>query len=138
VKYVIGRVVEIPPGARKLVTVAGRSIGIFNLGGEFFAVRNRCPHRGASLCLGEIYGTLDSPGPGEYRHSPSDAVLRCPWHGWEFELRTGRSWFDPRRVRVRNYDVTVTTESPQARIEGPFTAETYPVTTAEAYIQIDV
>jgi 3-phenylpropionate/trans-cinnamate dioxygenase ferredoxin subunit len=35
-------------------------------------------------------------------------MVRCPWHGWEFDVRTGQSWFDPVQVRVRRYDVTVT------------------------------
>ena len=44
-KYVVGRVEEIPPGSSKIVEAAGRSIGIFNVQGEFFALRNRCPHQ---------------------------------------------------------------------------------------------
>ena len=49
---VVGTVDEIPPGGRKIVEVAGRSIGVFNVGGEFFALRNRCPHQGGPLCEG--------------------------------------------------------------------------------------
>ncbi|HEV8638476.1 MAG TPA: Rieske 2Fe-2S domain-containing protein, partial [Chloroflexota bacterium] len=48
-KHVVAAVDEIPPGGRKIVEVAGRSIGVFNLGGEFFALRNRCPHQGGPL-----------------------------------------------------------------------------------------
>ena len=53
-KHVVATVNEIPPGARKLVTVRGRSIAVFNLGGEFFGLLNRCPHQGGSLCEGQI------------------------------------------------------------------------------------
>ncbi len=45
-KYVVASVDEIPPGGRKIVEVAGRSIGVFNVKGEYFALRNRCPHQG--------------------------------------------------------------------------------------------
>ena len=41
------------------------------------------------------------------RGTRSNEIIRCPWHGWEFDLRTGQSWFDPRAVRVRRYDVSV-------------------------------
>lgn len=105
-------------------------MGIFNIDGEFFAVRNVCPHQGASLCRGELYGTLDSSAPGEYRHGTSQLMLRCPWHGWEFDVRTGRSWFDPGRTRVRSYPVTVAESD--ARVEGPYVVETYPVTETDA------
>ena len=47
--HVVAAVDEIPPGQRKLVEVSGRNIVVFNLGGEFFALNNRCPHRGGSL-----------------------------------------------------------------------------------------
>ena len=53
-RHVVARVDEIPPGERKIVEVAGRSIGVFNVGGEFFALRNRCPHQGGPLCEGRL------------------------------------------------------------------------------------
>lgn len=53
-KYVVAAVDEMAPGARKIVDAGGRSLGIFNLGGEFFALRNRCPHQGGPLCEGKL------------------------------------------------------------------------------------
>jgi len=106
-KFVVGTVDEIPPGERKIVEVGGRSIGVFNVGGEFFALLNRCPHQGGPLCVGNTLGFLRSAGVGEFVYSRPGEVVRCPWHGWEYDLRTGQSWFDPRRVLVRRYEVTV-------------------------------
>jgi 3-phenylpropionate/trans-cinnamate dioxygenase ferredoxin subunit len=123
VKHVVGTIDELPPGTRKVVTVDGRSIGIFNVDGELYAVRNLCPHQGAELCAGNLHGHLDSTGPGDYRYSGEQLMLRCPWHGWEFDLRSGRSWFDPEKTRVRRYEVTVG----NGRQEGPYVVETYPV-----------
>ena len=57
--------------------------------------------------IGRQSGVVTSSKPGEYTHSRSGEIIRCPWHGWEFDLRTGQSWFDPRAVRVRRYDVSV-------------------------------
>ena len=105
-RYVVAAAHEIAPGGRKLVTVGGRSIAIFNLDGDFLALRNRCPHQGGPLCTGELFGVLQSSRPGEYVYGRPAEMVRCPWHGWEFDLRTGRSWFDPERTRVRSYPVT--------------------------------
>jgi nitrite reductase/ring-hydroxylating ferredoxin subunit len=145
-RHVVAEVDEIPPGGRKIVDVAGRSIGIFNLDGEFFALRNSCPHQGGELCQGSISGLLSSAGPGDYRYSRRGEILRCPWHGWEFDIRTGQSWFDPRRVRVRRYDITLQPIDPvadcaQADLEqdqGPYVAETYPVTVERRYVVVEV
>ena len=99
---------ELPPGARRIVeTEDGISIGVFNIDGTLYGLRNICPHRLAPLCKGQITGHVTSDGPGDWQmHGPND-VLRCPWHGWEFDIRTGRSVFNPHKVRVRAYDVTV-------------------------------
>jgi 3-phenylpropionate/trans-cinnamate dioxygenase ferredoxin subunit len=106
-RYVVGTVDEIQPGTRKIVDAGGRSIGVFNVNGEYFAVLNRCPHQGGPLCKGNTHGLLRADAPGEYHYSRPGEILRCPWHGWEFDMRTGQSWFDPIKVRVRRYDVTV-------------------------------
>ncbi len=146
-KYVVATVDEIPAGQRKIVEVAGRSIGVFNVGGEFFALRNRCPHQGGPLCLGPLGGLVSSSGPGEYTISRQGEILRCPWHGWEFDIRTGQSWFDPTGVRVRRYAVTVEGDEargdealvPSAGLEqGPFVAETYPISVEQRRVVVDI
>ena len=145
-RYVVGTVDEIPPGQRKIVEVDGRSIGVFNVGGEFFALLNRCPHQGGPLCSGRLSGFLRSTEPGQYIYSRPGEILRCPWHGWEFDIRTGQSWFDPAQVRVRSYDVAV---APGAALQvadpamqglekGPYVAETYPVLVEQQYVILDL
>jgi nitrite reductase/ring-hydroxylating ferredoxin subunit len=106
-RYLVGRADEIPAGSRRIVRVAGRSIGVFNVDGEFFAIRNRCPHQGAPLCEGKLWGVLSADTPGNFQYSERKEILTCVWHGWEFSLRTGQSWCDPQRLRVRSYDVSV-------------------------------
>jgi 3-phenylpropionate/trans-cinnamate dioxygenase ferredoxin subunit len=105
--HVVARVADLPPGSRRIVEVAGRSIGVFNVDGTFHALRNACPHQGAPLCRGSVQGTAEPSRPGEYRWVREGEILRCPWHGWEFDLTTGRSVFNPHRTRVRRYDVSV-------------------------------
>lgn len=146
-RYVVATVGEIPPGERRIVEVAGRSIGVFNVRGEFFALRNRCPHQGGPLCKGPIGGFVTSSEPGDYRLTRHGEILRCPWHSWEFDIRTGQSWFDPKRVRVRSYDVAVEPADPGADAEadiplergkGPFVAETYPVVVERHHVIVEV
>jgi 3-phenylpropionate/trans-cinnamate dioxygenase ferredoxin subunit len=145
-KYVVGMVEEIPPGARKVLEVAGRSIGVFNIGGDFYALRNSCPHQGGPLCQGQLTGFVMARVPSEYSYTRQGEILRCPWHGWEFDVKTGQSWFDPQQTRVRAYTVTVesvaveqaaeegdqnASAAPQGLQPGPYTAETYEVTVEE-------
>jgi nitrite reductase/ring-hydroxylating ferredoxin subunit len=145
-RYVVGRVEEIPPGGRKIVTVAGRSIGIFNVNGAFFALRNRCPHQGGPLCEGALWGMLQARVPGELEYTRAGEILTCAWHGWEFDIRTGQSWCDPERLRVRRYDVSVepgealtTIDAPlPGKVPGPYVAETYPVVAEGQYLVIAV
>lgn len=98
---------ELPPGQRKIVEVGNRSIGVFNIDGELYAIRNACPHQLAPLCLGRLSGTTLPSAVGEFRYGMEGRIIRCPWHGWEFDVTTGRSVFNPHKVRVKAYEVTV-------------------------------
>jgi 3-phenylpropionate/trans-cinnamate dioxygenase ferredoxin subunit len=142
-KHVVAPVAGIPPGTRKLVEVAGRSIGVFNVGGRFYAIRNRCPHQGAALCTGTLGSAVSSERPGEYAMSREGEILRCPWHGWEFDVATGQSWFDPQKVRVKAYETTVAPGAAlvppvPGMLPGPYVAETFPVSVEEDYVLVDV
>jgi 3-phenylpropionate/trans-cinnamate dioxygenase ferredoxin subunit len=88
-RQVVARALDVAPGQCKIVTVNGREIGVFNLNGEYFALANRCPHEGGPLCQGNIIPLIQSDRPGQYRLTRHQEFLRCPWHGWEFEIRTG-------------------------------------------------
>jgi 3-phenylpropionate/trans-cinnamate dioxygenase ferredoxin subunit len=105
---VVCAVDELPPGGRLIVTVEGRSIGVFNVDGALYAVRNACPHQGAELCRGTVSGTMLPSDPYVYEYGLAGRVLRCPWHGWEFDLATGEKLFDPAsRARVKTYAARV-------------------------------
>jgi len=134
--HVVATVAEIPPGSRKRVTVRGRPIVIFNLGGEFFALADRCPHQGAPLSDGHLTGLLESAEPGCYSYTRMGEILRCPWHGWEFDVRTGQSYCDPERIRTRAYDVAVA--SGAQVVAGPYRAETLAVSVADDYVLVEI
>jgi nitrite reductase/ring-hydroxylating ferredoxin subunit len=104
--HAIAHAHEIPPGSCKIVSVQGREFGIFNLSGDFRAVRNLCPHQGGPLCRGTLSGTTMPSRPCEYVWGREGEILRCPWHGWEFDLRSGAALFDS-KLRLRIYAVEV-------------------------------
>ena len=106
-RHIVARTTDIPPGGNKVFGVDGRDIVVFHVNGEFFALLNRCPHEGAPLAKAACVARLTSPEPGVYQRSRVGELLRCPWHGWEFDMRNGQSWFDPKRVKVRSYPVAV-------------------------------
>ena len=123
---------EIPVGGRKIIDIEGRSIGIFNLNGEFYALRNVCPHQFAPLCLGKVTGYNAPSEVGVYDWRRQGEIIRCPWHGWEFDIKTGKSIFNPHKVRTKSYPVTVEAGGGPGCGHGcddeDESVETYPVT----------
>jgi 3-phenylpropionate/trans-cinnamate dioxygenase ferredoxin subunit len=148
-RFVVAKVGEIPDGGKKIVDVAGISVGVFNIAGDYFAFRNRCPHQGGPLCEGTLWGFVESAVPGEARLIRPGEVLKCPWHAWEYDVRTGQSWYQATKPRVRRYPVRV--ESAQALlatredelinagyVKGPYVAEKVPVAVDENYVVVEI
>ena len=135
-RHVVATTSEIAPGRNKVVTIDGREIVVFHVNGQFFALLNRCPHEGAPLARAACVAHLHSDEPGHFQRTRVGEMLRCAWHGGEFDMRTGQSYCDPQRVRVRSYPVEV--EAGAMLAKGPYRAETFPVTVEESYVLIDV
>jgi NAD(P)H-dependent nitrite reductase small subunit len=91
-EYVVGKIDDIPPGKAIAVAAGPRTVAVFRLGDRFFAISNVCPHKGASLCDGEVI--------------VEDRLVRCPWHHWNWRLDDGTLESDPRQ-RVRTYEIAV-------------------------------
>ncbi len=102
----IGPAADIPPGERKMVAYKNVEIGVFNVGGQFRAYRNRCPHQLGPACTGRVSGTLMPAGESDWRltWAMQGRVLLCPWHQTEFDLETGRR-IRGRGERLRAYKV---------------------------------
>jgi 3-phenylpropionate/trans-cinnamate dioxygenase ferredoxin subunit len=127
-RHEICNVKDLPVGSNKIMTLEGRSVGVFNVSGEFYALKNSCPHQGAPLCLGTVTGMTLPSTPGEYLYGREGEILRCPWHGWEFDILTGKSVYDPHKCLVKTYDVAV------EKVEEEKTVETYTVKVEEEKI----
>lgn len=135
-KHVVARVEEVQPGKPLLREVKGRQIGIFNIDGDFYALHNRCPHQGAELCRGRLTHLVQAETPEKIRTSRDGEFLKCPWHGWEFDVRTGQSWCDPNSMYVRQFGVKV--EDGETLVKGPFVAESFPVTVEGNYVVVEM
>lgn len=97
---------ELPPGQNKIIQEGKLSIGVFNIGGKYFAVKNICPHAGAPVCQGTVHATHQPSEVGEFDPVFKGRILRCPWHGWEFDIPTGKALYDD-KSRVATYPVEV-------------------------------
>lgn len=91
----------------RLVELGSRTVGVYNAGDTIYAVLNVCPHQLAPVCLGTVSGTLLPSAPGMLEYGLDNRVLRCPWHGWEFDLATGELLFQSDRRRLLTFPVTV-------------------------------
>ena len=102
----IGSLDELERAGRLVARVGGREVGVVRDpdGGRLVGVRNRCPHHGAPLCLGRVRERAAGT-PGRYELE-GRKVLRCPWHGWEFDLDTGVCRDEP-SMRAAVYPVRV-------------------------------
>jgi 3-phenylpropionate/trans-cinnamate dioxygenase ferredoxin subunit len=100
---------DLNPGERKIIEVDGKSIGLFNVNGEYFALHNRCPHMGGNLCAGPVTGTTLPTDKTEFIYGRVGELVRCGWHGWEFEIKSGQCTVDP-KIRAKVYKVLVEDE----------------------------
>ena len=87
----VGDVSEILPGNAKQIDVGGRTIALFNLKGQFYAIDNSCTHVGGSLASGKII----------------DEDVICPLHGARFNIPTGKVLGPPARENISTYNIRI-------------------------------
>jgi len=102
----VGTVDEFDEGRLRLVKVRTMEIGVMRWRGEWFAVRNICPHHAGPLCEGIIGPSLVADGGDGFAGVESRPVVACAWHRWEFDMRTGECMVDP-ALRAKTYPVVV-------------------------------
>ena len=104
-EYSAGKVADYAEGDRKVIVCGNAEIGVFLIDGEFYAWHNRCWHRGGPVCQGRILKRVVEPVDAERKvraqqYDPQDTHIICPWHGYEFNIKTGRHPGHP-EARVR-------------------------------------
>ena len=103
-KYSVG-MANLSSGESRIVEVKGRSVGIFFVDGQYYALHNRCPHMAGPLCEGPVTGTTLETDKFEFNYGYQNELVRCGWHGWEFEIKSGKCLVD-QRMRARTYPVS--------------------------------
>lgn len=104
----VGALSSFEVGTMRIVQIGRRQVGILRSEGDVVhAVLNICPHRGAPVCKGTVGGTMLPSAPGELIYANDGQVLKCPWHGYEFDIETGASLFGIMRGRLRKFPTEV-------------------------------
>jgi nitrite reductase (NADH) small subunit len=109
--HLVAQLAELEDAKPRIVSVAGRSIGLIRSNGTVYAVRNVCPHKRAPICRGTLKGTMLPSDPSKFVFGLEDQVLQCPWHGWEFDLATGRTLCGGESKKLIRYPVTIKEEA---------------------------
>ena len=95
------------PGSRVIEEVNGLEIAVFNVDGEYYAVANHCPHQAGPLCEGLLTEKVVPAGDDWMLTWDGDErVIRCPWHNWQFDVRTGEH-LDTEQYRVPTFETEV-------------------------------
>jgi nitrite reductase (NADH) small subunit len=107
----IGAVTEFSDPGRKIIGFDRFEVAVFRLDGEFFAYLNQCPHMGGPACQGKMLAKVeeviaDDKTSKGMAFSKTRMHVVCPWHGFEFDIRTGQHPGNP-RARLRKMDVRV-------------------------------
>ncbi len=105
----VGKAAEFKDGDRRIVFAGEVEIGLFKDNGQFYAYSNTCLHQFGPACEGLIIAKVDEPLNADktsrgMQFSETELHFVCPWHGYEYDLRTGECVAD-RRMRLRKYDV---------------------------------
>lgn len=109
-EIMVGACSELADGDYRIIAIGELEVGIFRLGERLVAYENRCPHHGGPVCQGKLFnGVEEIIMPDQTSRGlrfSKDRHVVCPWHGYEFNLDTGRHPGDP-RVRLRPIPVRV-------------------------------
>ena len=95
----VARVGDIPDGQGRAYPVKDWMVAIFNVGGEYFAINDFCPHMGASLAGGYM----------------QEGTVACPWHAWRFKVTDG-TWCDNPRIKTDSFPVRILGEEIQVHV----------------------
>jgi nitrite reductase (NADH) small subunit len=88
-KHHVGPVSDLDVGENLLVEINGVELAIYHTKNGFFAMSNYCVHQGGPMCEGPVTGTVSQDSSGELTYDSDQEVVKCPWHGWEFDIESG-------------------------------------------------
>lgn len=107
-EHYVAETEELPhDGSRVIAELNGQEIAVFRHSGEYYAVANYCIHQAGPLCEGGLTGRMTTESDGwDWVYDDEEKYIVCPWHGWMFDITSGRSPKDD-SYAVPTYDVRV-------------------------------
>jgi nitrite reductase (NADH) small subunit len=116
----VAKLDEIPDGDHRIYKLGALEVGVFRQQDKVYAWENRCPHAGGPVCQGKIYRKVEEVLDGErkslgLRFGATPQIV-CPWHGFEFDVATGRH---PGDARYRLKPVNVRVEDGNIYVRAP-------------------
>ncbi len=116
-EHVVGPVSELPPGKHKVVQIRSLEIGVYNVGGTFYALHSMCPHQFGPVCAGLVGVAASHDDDWRLKLVREGEILTCPWHGMEFDLKTGQC-LSKKSMRLRMFPVSVVDGEVRIQIGG--------------------
>jgi nitrite reductase/ring-hydroxylating ferredoxin subunit len=118
-EHVVARTGDLKPGEHKIVYINSIELGLYNIGGTFYAVHSMCPHQYGPACRGPVTSEATSNESTGWRTQWTKVgeVLVCPWHGMQFHILTGQSLSD-KHLRLRTFPVRVVDDEVRVQIGG--------------------
>ena len=104
----VAKIAQFPDGERRIVAHGGLEIGVFHWQGEFYAYENLCVHQGGPACEGmmiqNVVDVIDKDRLYQGQTYGDETHFVCPWHGYEYDLKTGECIGD-RKLKLRKFEV---------------------------------
>jgi 3-phenylpropionate/trans-cinnamate dioxygenase ferredoxin subunit len=118
-EHVVAQASDLKPGEHKIVQIRSLEIGIYNVGGSFYAHHSMCPHQFGPACLGPVTGqsVCDESTGWRFQWRRNNEILVCPWHGMQFDILTGQS-LPNKNVRLRTFPVRVVDGEIRVQVGG--------------------
>ncbi|QDW39891.1 Rieske 2Fe-2S domain-containing protein [Bradyrhizobium sp. KBS0727] len=110
-EYNAGKVADYADGDRKVIVCGDMEVAVFKIEGEFYAWHNRCAHRAGPICQGRMMKRVLEPVAEDrtvraMEYDESETNIVCPWHGYEYSIKTGCHQGNP-RIRLRKAETTI-------------------------------
>jgi len=107
-EWFVAKAAELSDGDRRIVTAGPHEIGVFFKDGTFYAYSNYCLHAGGPACEGilinRVVDLIAADRTYQGQSFDDETHFVCPWHGYEYELKTGQCVGD-RKLKLRKYQV---------------------------------
>jgi nitrite reductase (NADH) small subunit len=118
-EHVVAHASDLKPGEHKIVRIKNIELGLYNIGGSFYAIHSMCPHQFGPACRGPVTAksVCDESTDWQFQWTRAGEILVCPWHGMQFDILNGQSLSD-KNLRLRTFPVRVVDDEVRVQLGG--------------------